>query len=67
MAADDMVNLARLVRELRSLADRAHALAGENPAAERNLYAILRHIEMLEVEICLPVEVLYEDTLDGAE
>ena len=67
MAADDMAKLACLVRELKALADRAHTLAGENPAAERNLYSILRHIEMLEVEICIPVEVLYEDTPDGAE
>lgn len=66
MAADDMAKLACLVRELKTLADRAYSLAGENPAAERNLYSILRHIEMLEAEICIPVEVLYEDTFDGS-
>ncbi len=63
----DMKDLAGLVRELKSLADRAAALAGENPAAERNLVAIVRHIEMLEIEICDPVEALSEDSPEGTE
>ncbi len=64
---NDMVQLTQLVRELRFLANRAHSLAKKNLAAERNLYAILQHIEILEAEICDPVEALYGEMLDGVE
>ena len=61
MAQRDLKELARLVGELKALAKRARQLSTGNPAAERNLYAILRHIEMLEIEISDPIRVLQGD------
>ncbi len=61
MADSDLRELARLIGELRELAHRASLLSTGNPAAERNLYAILRHIEMLEIEISDPICVLQGD------
>ena len=61
MAERDLRELARLVGELKELANRASQLSTGNPAAERNLYAILQHIEMLEIEISDPIRVLYGD------
>ena len=61
MAEKDLRELARLVGELKALADRASQLSSGNPSAERNLYAILRHIEMLEIEISDPIRVLLSD------
>ncbi len=61
MAERDLKELARLVGELKALANRASQLSTGNPAAERNLYAILRHIEMLEIEISDPIRVLRGD------
>ena len=58
MAERDLKELARLVGELKALAKRTRQLSTGNPAAERNLYAILRHIEMLEIEISDPIRVL---------
>ena len=61
MAERDLRELARLVGEVKELANRASQLSTGNPAAERNLYAILRHIEMLEIEISDPIRVLYNE------
>ena len=61
MAEPDLKELARLVVELKALANRASQLSSGTPAAERNLYAILRHIEMLEIEISDPIRVLRGD------
>ena len=63
MAEHDLKELARLVGELKELATRARQLSTENPAAERNLYVILQHIEMLEIEISDPIRVLHGDPL----
>ncbi len=61
MAERDLKELARLIGELKELAHRAGQLSTGNPAAQRNLYAILRHIEMLEIEISDPIRVLHGD------
>jgi len=61
VAEPDLVELARLIGELKALANRASQLSTGNPAAERNLYAILRHIEMLEIEISDPIRILHDD------
>ena len=61
MAQGDLKELARLIGELKELATRASQLSTGNPAAERNLYAVLRHIEMLEIEISDPVRILHGD------
>ncbi len=63
MAEPDLKELARLVVELKALANRASQLSSGTPAAERNLYAILRHIEMLEIEISDPIRVLHGDLI----
>ncbi len=62
MAERDLKELARLIAELKKLANHASQLSTGNPAAERNLYAILRHIEMLEIEISDPIRVLRGDS-----
>jgi hypothetical protein len=43
---------------LKSLAEQVHRLSQSVPAAERNAYMILRHVEMLEIEISDVVTVL---------
>jgi len=58
VANSELREVARLVGEIRELVRRAGQLATDNPAAERNLVAILRHIEMLEIEISDPIRVL---------
>jgi len=63
VAERDLKELARLVGELKELATRARQLSTENLAAERNLYVILQHIEMLEIEISDPIRVLHGDPL----
>ncbi len=59
MTGSELQELGRLIGELKALASRARRLSSEIPAAERNLYAILRHIEMLEIEISDPIRVLH--------
>ena len=58
MQDDDLVRLHRLIRELGDLTRKAHEASRGIPAARRNLYLMLRHIEMLEMEISDPIEVL---------
>ena len=46
-----MIAMDREIRRLRPAAENLQRLAANFPAAERNAYMILRHIEMLEMEI----------------
>ncbi|MEE8583899.1 MAG: hypothetical protein V3T83_03510 [Acidobacteriota bacterium] len=58
MPKAELQELDRLIRQLKQLAEQAHQASRSIPAAERNLYMILRHLEMLEIEICDPLSVL---------
>ena len=58
MPKAELQELGRLIRQLKQLAEQAHQASGSIPAAERNLYMVLRHLEMLEIEICDPLSVL---------
>lgn len=60
MPQNELQELARLIRQLRDLAEQAHELSKTVPAAEKNLYMILRHLEMLEIEVCDTVRALEE-------
>ncbi len=58
MSKAELQELGRLIRQLKQLAEQAHQASHAVPAAERNLYMVLRHLEMLEIEICDPLSVL---------
>ncbi len=51
MLSAQILDLDREIRKLKPLAERVQRLAQNFPAAERNAYMILRHVEMLEIEI----------------
>lgn len=51
MLSAQILDLDREIRKLKPLAERVQRLAQNFPAAERNVYMILRHVEMLEIEI----------------
>ena len=57
MPETDLKELDRLIRQLKSVAERAYEVSQGVPAAEKNLYMVLRHVEMLEIEICDPLSV----------
>ena len=61
MSQAELQHLNRLICQLKQLAEQAHSLSHPIPAAERNLYMILRHLEMLEIEVCDPLSVLSEE------
>ena len=56
--------LAEAIKGLRAAAQQVFELSQGLPAAEKNAYMILRHIEMLEIEICDVVAVLAEGNLN---
>lgn len=58
MLSAQILDLDREIRKLKSLAEQVHRLSQSVPAAERNTYMILRHVEMLEIEISDVVTVL---------
>ena len=60
METDSLRQLAKLIEQLTNLSAEATRLAEGNPAAERNLYMIQQHLEMLQIEICEPLAVLEE-------
>lgn len=60
MVDRDLARLDELIGKLSATAREAYQLSREIPAAECNLYMILRHLEMLEMEICDPIRVLRE-------
>ncbi|MFQ5777081.1 MAG: hypothetical protein ACE5IP_03640 [Terriglobia bacterium] len=62
-----ILDLDREIRKLRPLAERVHGLAEGFPAAERNAYMILRHVEMLEIEVSDVVTALERDTQKDKE
>ncbi len=51
MLSAQILDLDREIRKLKPLAERVQRLAQNFPVAERNAYMILRHVEMLEIEI----------------
>ena len=67
MKKDELEELDRLIRQLKALTRQACQVSSEIPAAENNLYMILRHIEMLEIEICDPMRVLRKAALADEE
>ena len=60
MPENKIEKLDQIIREVKSLAEQAYELSQDIPAAETNLYMVLRQIEMLEIEISDPVSVLRE-------
>lgn len=52
--------LIAVIRRLAELSREAGELAQGNPAAERNIYMIRQHLQMLEIEVCEPFEVIEE-------
>lgn len=52
MLSTKILDLDREIKNLKSAAVRVQGLAKNYPAAENNANMILRHVEMLEVEIC---------------
>lgn len=56
--SEKFLQLDREVRKLKQQAERVEKLSQDFPAAERNIYMILRHLEMLEMEICDVVTAL---------
>ena len=62
-----MIAMDREIRRLRPAAETLQRLAANFPAAERNAYMILRHIEMLEMEIGDVVTALDLDARENAE
>lgn len=61
MTNAELENLNRLINQLKQLAEQAYDASHSIPAAEKNLYMILRHLEMLEIEVCDPFTVLAEE------
>ncbi|MFQ5850593.1 MAG: hypothetical protein ACE5JU_08390 [Candidatus Binatia bacterium] len=59
--------LAEAIKRLKAAAQHAFELSQGLPAAEKNAYMILRQIEMLEIEICDPVDVLAESDRNREE
>ena len=61
MAAQEFERLSRAIRQLKAAAEEVSRLSAGLPVAEKNSYMILKQIEMLEIEICDPVETLNPD------
>ena len=61
MLSREITDLDREIRKLKAQAEEVYRLSKGFPAAERNAYMILRHLEMLEMEICDVVSALHED------
>lgn len=61
MSSAELQELDRLIRQLKQLAERAYDASHSIPAAEKNLYMILRHLEMLEIEVCDPLTALSDE------
>jgi hypothetical protein len=58
MSMEDMKKLATAIRQLKTAAEEVARLSAGLPAAEKNSYMIMKQIEMLEIEICDPVDAL---------
>ncbi len=56
--------LAEAIKGLRAAAQKVFELSEGFQVAEKNTYMILRQIEMLEIEICDPVAVLVESSVN---
>ncbi|MFQ5695005.1 MAG: hypothetical protein ACE5HB_03360 [Terriglobia bacterium] len=67
MLSARILELDREIRKLKPVAERVHRLAQGLPAAERNAYMILRHLEMLEIEVCDVVTALEAGRDTGEE
>lgn len=61
MSLAEMKRLAAAIGRLRNAAEEVSHLSKGLPVAEKNSYMILQQIEILEIEICDPVEVLSVD------
>lgn len=61
MSMKDMKKLATAIRKLKMAAEEVSELSEGLPVAEKNSYMIMKQIEMLEIEICDPVEALSFD------
>ncbi len=58
------LELAEAIKGLRAAAQKVFELSQGLPVAEKNIYMILRQVEMLEIEICDPVAVLVESNVN---
>lgn len=58
MSRESLLAVDAEIRRLRPVAESLSQAARGFPAAERNTYMILRHLEMLEMEICDVVDAL---------
>jgi len=65
MSRKAITKLATAIRQLKTAAEEVSRLSEGLPVAEKNSYMILKQIEMLEIEICDPVDVLSFDSKDG--
>ena len=58
MSLEEMKQLANAIGRLRTAAEEVERLSTGLTVAKKNSYMIMRQIEMLEIEICDPVEAL---------
>ena len=58
MSLEDMKRLANAIGQLKTAAEEVARLSTGLTVAEKNSYMIMKQIEMLEIEICDPVEAL---------
>ncbi len=58
MLSEQVLALDQKIRELKIAAEKVQQLAEGYPTAERNVYMVLRHVEMMEREICDVVTAL---------
>ncbi len=61
MVSEKTQELAEAIKRLRSAAEKVFELSPGLPVAEKNIYMVLRQIEMLEIEVCDPVTILLAD------
>jgi len=66
MAWEHMKQLAAAIGQLRIAADEVRRLSAGLPVAEKNSYMIMQQIEILEIEICDPVEALSNGSTMGS-
>ena len=65
MSLEDMKRLANAIGQLKTAAEEVARLSTGLTVAEKNSYMIMKQIEMLEIEICDPVEALSFDPTMG--